>query len=150
VTRSKRRAIQWARRAADLGQAESCLQLAGSMYAGLPYAREVGHVSEAVGVATSAGAMPGHDIPQDILTDVVHWLQKGCADGQRTVSDGLEQHRREALVGAPYCRNDGCEVVGLLKDFKVCPQCKYARYCGAVCQKEDWVAGGHKASCGIC
>ena len=91
--------------------------------------------------------MDGHDVPPDVLADVVHWLQRGCADGQRTVHDGLEQYRREALVGAPYCRNDGCEVVGLLKDFKVCPQCKYARYCGAACQRQDWVTGGHKASC---
>jgi hypothetical protein len=32
--------------------------------------------------------------------------------------------------------------VGHLKDFKVCPQCKTARYCGAACQKEDWTAVG--------
>jgi hypothetical protein len=32
-----------------------------------------------------------------------------------------------ALKGAPYCVNEGCTVVGHLKDFKVCPQCKTAR-----------------------
>ena len=53
-----------------------------------------------------------------------------------------------ALVGAKYCQNDGCTVVGHLKDFKVCPQCKIARYCGAACQKQDWTTGGHKAACG--
>ena len=39
-------------------------------------------------------------------------------------------------------------VVGLLKEFKVCPQCKTARYCGESCQKQDWNAGGHKTTCG--
>ena len=38
----------------------------------LPYAREVGHVEEAAGVATSAGVMEGHDVPPDVLTGVVH------------------------------------------------------------------------------
>ena len=42
----------------------------------------------------------------------------------------------------------GCEVVGHLKDFKVCPQCKTARYCGDACQKQDWTTGGHKKTCG--
>ena len=60
----------------------------------------------------------------------------------------LDQFRREALVGANYCVNDGCQVKGLLKDFKVCPQCKEARYCGDACQKQDWTTGGHKATCG--
>jgi hypothetical protein len=61
----------------------------------------------------------------------------------------LEHFRRELLEGGRYCHNDGCEVVGHPKDFKVCPQCKAARYCGAACQKADWNAGGHKATCGI-
>jgi len=39
-------------------------------------------------------------------------------------------------------------VVGLLKEFKVCPQCKTARYCCDACQKQDWTTGGHKATCG--
>jgi len=47
-----------------------------------------------------------------------------------------------------YCVNDGCKVVGLLKNFKVCPQCRSARYCSSACQTEDWTAGGHKAACG--
>jgi hypothetical protein len=41
-----------------------------------------------------------------------------------------------------------CEVVGHLKEFKVCPRCKTARYCGDACQKQDWNAGGHKDKCG--
>ena len=63
-------------------------------------------------------------------------------------ADKLEVYRRMALKGAAYCRNEGCQVVGPLKDFKVCPQCKTARYCGDACQKQDWTAGGHKATCG--
>jgi hypothetical protein len=114
------------------------------MYSNLPYAREVGHVGEAAGVAAPAGVMEGHDVPPDALTSVVHWLRKG---GHNLV-DMVDEFRREVLVGSKYCRNEGCEVVGLLKDFKVCPQCKLARYCGDACQKQDWNAGGHKTTCG--
>jgi hypothetical protein len=38
--------------------------------------------------------------------------------------------------------------LGHLKDFKVCPQCKGARYCGDACQKQDWTVGRHKETCG--
>jgi hypothetical protein len=117
------------------------------MYLDLPYGREVGHVGEAAGVATSAGVMEGHDVPPDVLTDVLYWLRKG---GYNSI-DGiykLDEFRRMAVEGDKYCMNEGCEVVGVLKDFKVCPQCKTARYCSDVCQKEDWTTGGHKATCG--
>ena len=135
----------WRRKAAELGQAEACWNLASRMYADLPYAREIGHVGEVVaGVATSDGVMQGHDVPSDVLTGVVHWLQKG---GHNLVVR-LDVMRREALKGGNYCCNDGCEVVGHWKEFKVCPQCKTARYCGDACQKQDWTSGGHKATCG--
>jgi hypothetical protein len=29
-----------------------------------------------------------------------------------------------------YCHNDSCTVMGPLKNFKQCPLCKFARYCG--------------------
>ena len=109
-----------------------------------PYAREIGHVGEAAGVAAPAGVMEGHDVPRDILTSVVHWLRKGG----HTPVDMLDKFRRNALEGAKYCRNEGCEVVGLLKEFKVCPQCRIARYCSAACQTHDWTTGGHKEICG--
>jgi len=143
VTRSKRRALQWRRKAADTGDAGTCLVLASRMYGDEPYAREVGHVEEAAGVATPAGVTEGHDVPPDVLTGVVHWLRKG---GHPV--DTLEALRTMALEGSKYCRNEGCEVVGHLKEFKVCPQCKIARYCGDACQKQDWNAGGHKETCG--
>jgi TPR repeat protein len=136
--------MQWLRKAADLGDTEACLLLARDMYGERPYAREVGHVVEAAGVATSAGVMEGHDVPPDVLTGVVHWMRKG---GHNPV-DMLDVLRRMTLEGAKYCFNEECEVVGHLKDFKVCPQCKTARYCGDACQKQDWNAGGHKATCG--
>ena len=96
------------------------------------------------GVATSVGFMEGHDVPQDVLTSMVHWLRKGGKDP----AVELVAYRKVALEGYKYCHNDGCEVVGQLKDFNVCPQCKHARYCGGACQKQDWTAGGHKATCG--
>ena len=138
--------MQWLRKAAENGHAHACSRLAAHMYADRPYAREVGHVGEAAGVATSAGVMEGHDVSPDVLTDVLHWLRKG---GHNTV-DKLDKFRRAELEGAMFCVNAGCEVVGQLKDFKVCPQCKTARYCGDACQKQDWTAGGHKDYCGIC
>ena len=140
--------MQWCRRAAEIGRAASCLRLAGNMYSDLPYAREVGHVREAAGPATSAGVMEGHDVPPEVLTSVMHWLRKGWITGQHDLSEELDGFRREALEGGMYCDIETCEVMGHLKDFKVCPQCKSARYCGAACQKEDWTTGGHKGKCG--
>ena len=144
VTRSKRRAQEWRRKAAEGGHADACLTLADRMYGDEPYAREVGHVGEAAGAASPAGVTEGHDVPPDVLTGVLHWLRKG---GYNPVHY-IETLRRRSLEGAKYCFNDGCEVVGHLKDFKVCPQCKTARYCGEACQKQDWTTGGHKEKCG--
>jgi len=78
VTRSKRRAMQWRRRAAENGHADSCFILAGRMYRDHPYAREVGRVGEATGVAMSAGVMEGHDVPPDVLTGVVQAAEGGA------------------------------------------------------------------------
>ena len=140
-------AMRWTRKSAENGDIHSCSRLAAHMYADRPYAREIGHVGEAAGVAVSAGVIEGHDVPPDVLAGVSHWLQKG---GRNRVAQlkQLAVFRREALEGGAYCRNDGCEVVGHLKIFKVCPQCKDARYCGDACQKEDWTTGGHKLTCG--
>jgi len=144
VTRSKHRAMQWYGKAAENGEAESCLMLAQYMYSDHPYARKVGHVVEVGGVGTLAGIMEGHCVPPDVLTSVVHWLRKGGHD----LVPRLDWLRRLALEGRKYCYNEGCEVVGQLKDFKVCPQCKTARYCCDACQKVDWTTGGHKTTCG--
>jgi len=146
VTRSKRRAQEWMRKAAENGDADACLLLAVWMYRDLPYAREVGQVVEAAGVATSAGVMEGHDVPQAVLTGVLHWLRKG---GHNPI-DKIDVLRRKALQGAKYCQNETCEVEGQLHEFKVCPQCKTARYCCDACQKQDWTTGGHKEKCGTC
>ena len=148
VTRSKRQAMRCKRKAAENGHTKSCLQLASAMYIDEPYAREVGLVGVAAGVATSAGVMEGHDVPPEVVTGVLHWLRKGCVTDQRNPLGALEMLRRIAMEGAKYCCNDGCEVVGQLKDIKVCPQCKTTRYCGDACQKEDWTTGGHKLACG--
>ena len=131
------------RKAAENGHARSCLKVASRMYADEPYAREVGHFGETAGVATSAGVMEGHDVPPDVLTGVLHWLRKG---GHNLVAE-LDILRSVALEGTMYCCNDGCKVVGHLKEFNVCPQCKTARYYGDGCQKQDWNAGGHKDKC---
>jgi len=136
--------MQWSRKAAENGDAASCLLVASYIYLDNPYAREVGHVVEAAGVATLDGVMEGHDVPPDVLTSVVLWLRKGGHD----LVNELDMSRRAALEGDKHCVNEGCDVVGQLKDFKVCPQCKTARYCGDACQKQDWTMGGHKVTCG--
>jgi hypothetical protein len=136
--------MQWLRKAAEKEHTQACLQLASDIYGNLPYARDVGHTGQAAGVAPSVGIMGGHDVPPDVLTGVVHWLRKGGHDP----AYGLNGFRRMAFEGCKYCYNAGCEVMGHLKDFKVCPQCKTARYCSAACQKQDWNAGGHKETCG--
>jgi len=136
--------MQWMRKAAETGYADACVRLAVRMYTDSPYARAVGHVEEAAGVATSAEVTVGHDVPPAVLTGVVHWLRKGEDD----IISRLDSFRTLASEGIPYCDNDGCEVRGQLNDFKVCPQCKSARYCGAACQEQDWTTGGHKETCG--
>jgi len=135
--------MRWLRKAAENGFPEACVKLAARMYADTPYAREVGHVEEAA-EPESAGVTEGHDVPPDVLIGMLHWLRKG---GHDPVLE-LEVCRRKALEGGKYCHNDGCEIAGQLKDFKVCPQCKHTRYCGDACQKQDWTTGGHKEKCG--
>jgi len=149
VTRSKRLAMQCFRKAAENGNIQACFLIAKGMYGDEPYAREVGHVEQAAGVAMSAGVIAleeGHDdVSLEVITDVMHWLIKGELN---PIDRSLDIFRRKALEGGKYCRNDACEVVGHLKSFRVCPQCKNARYCGDACQKKDWTAGGHKETCG--
>jgi len=55
VTRSKRRAMQWTRKAAENGHAGACMLLAARMYMNLPYARHDRQIEEETGVTTSAG-----------------------------------------------------------------------------------------------
>jgi len=118
--------MRWLRKAAENSLVEACVQLGSFMYKAKPYAREVGQVREPARVATPAGFMEGHDVPPDVMTGVVHWYRKG---GSLDPSDLLDELRRRMLEGDKYCHNEGCEVVGHLKEFKVCPQCKSARYC---------------------
>jgi len=115
-------------KAAEIGKAHACLQLAQRMYLDAPYTREVGHVEEAVGVAMSAGDMEGHDVPPAVMTGVVHWLRKGGYFDLVGLDRQLGEFRKVALEGAKHCFNEGCEVVGYQREFKVCPQCKTARY----------------------
>jgi len=136
--------MQWLRKAAENGHTEACLELAELIYEDGPCAREVGHVVEAAGVAMSAEVTEGHDVPTDVLTIVAHWMRKGGHDP----IEQFDVFRRTALEGAKYCYNAGCDVVGHLKDFMVCPHCKAARYCGAACQEHHWTTGGHKEKCG--
>jgi TPR repeat protein len=108
VARSKRRAMQWRRKAADMGVVVSCLKLARDMYEDWPHAREVGLVEvEATGVALTAADMEVHDAPPEVLTSVVHWLRKGCVTGQRGPLVVLEEFRRAAVEGVRIATTTG-------------------------------------------
>ena len=72
------------RKAAESGHAEACWRLAGRMYGDLPYAREVGHVGEAAGVAAQAETMEGHDVPPDVLTSAVQVAVGGARSSRKT------------------------------------------------------------------
>jgi len=111
--------MRWMRKAAENGHASACVTFVGRMYSDQPYARQVGRVEQAVGVTTSVGVTEGHDVPPDILTSLVYWLRNGGHDPVHK----LGVFRIRALEGHNYCFNEGCEVVGHLKEFKVCPQC---------------------------
>jgi hypothetical protein len=124
--------MQWLRKAADNGHGTSCLKLAKAMYLGQPHAREIGHVVEAAGDTTYPGVIEGFDVPPDVLNSVLRWVHRGPPvhgiDPVVQVRAVLGEFRRIAVEGDKYCYHEGCEVVGLLKDFKRCPQCKAARY----------------------
>ena len=100
VTRSKRRSMQWLRTAAETGRTDPCVYLARAMYLDLPYAREVGHVMEAAGVAASAGVMEGHDVPPHVLTSVVHWLQRWGGDSAAAPTSYVHWVRMGARIAA--------------------------------------------------
>jgi len=106
VTRSKRRAMQWRRKAAENGHAGACLTLAGRMYADLPYAREVGHVGEAAGVAASVGVVEGHDVPPDVLTSVV----LGCGRGDISQSTRLTSYADKRWRGVSIATTTGAKL----------------------------------------
>jgi hypothetical protein len=114
VTRSKRRAQEYIRKAAENGQDGACIKLASNMYVDHAYAREVGHVGEAAreaaGLASSAGDMEGHDMPQAVLTSIIHWMQKEEGFGPAHLTPCLDQLRKQGLEGGMHCRNEGCEV----------------------------------------
>ena len=97
------------RKAAENGHTDACRQLAFHMYQDRAYAREVGHVEEAAGVAVSVGVAEGHDVPLDVLNDVVHWVWE---TGERNFASWFSENRRIAQDGAAYCRVDGCQVLG--------------------------------------
>ena len=155
VIRSKKKVMIWTRAAAETGQIESCELIARFIYLDRPYAREIGLVEEAARVTVPAEIMEDLiDIPKDVLKNVLYWSRKGGHDAVTVINS----YRTIALEGEKYCFNEGCEVKGHLKDFKVCPQCKTTRYCSDVCQEHDWlpvlatatVEGrpGHKGTCG--
>jgi len=109
-------------------------------------ARELGHKEDAAAAAAAAGFVTpsGHDVPPGVFAVIAYWLSKGGYDSKEQILG----FRSRAVEGAMYCYNEGCEVIGQMKDFKICPRCRVNRYCGAACQKWDWTTGGHKLTCG--
>lgn len=151
VNRSKEMSMRWRRKAAEIGNNACCFQLATRMYRDSPYARTVGLVEDTTCISIPSEFRKKYsiptDFPQDILTSVVYWLRKGGSCEERHEGD-FQFFRTIVTEGLAYCDNEGCEVVRLLQTFKVCPQCKTARFCCKECFEEHWTTGGHKTSCG--
>lgn len=99
VKRSKRRSQLWARRAADLGTALVCLDLARDMHTDRPYARKVGFVVGAEEVGHEVFTQ-GHDVPPAVLASMVHWIRKAALVDPRRV---LCVYRDFAIKGPVVC-----------------------------------------------
>jgi TPR repeat protein len=125
VARSKRLEMVALRKAAENGDTDAAVEFVHAIHTEQPYARE-----------TAAWSADEHCWPQ-WCTAI---LDKEALDASLAWVD--------ANGGDTYCCNIGCKVVRPRKHFKVCPQCKFYRYCGPTCQAADWVAGGHKHRCG--
>jgi len=133
VTRSKRRALQWLRKSAENGHTDACFSLPARMRRpalrprgwACRGCRQGGRVGWDLG---GARRFPGCPDQRSTLV--------GFGRGGIIQSTYFDVFRRTALEGNAYCFNDGCEFVGRLQKFKVCPQCKSARYCGSACQKQ--------------
>jgi hypothetical protein len=154
VTRSKQQSLQNLRRAADLGNLESCHTFATQMYLDMPYARKIGHilpssVSQSLYdttsiLATSLINSQRYEVPKDVLISVMVWMHRAKL---KPIIAHLHMLRDTACDGGRYCNNPTCIKLGKLQDFKACPLCKTARYCGSECQTIDWNEGRHKFIC---
>ena len=83
VKRSKEASMRWTREAAKNGHIDSCVYIAQFMYGDQPHAREVGRVGEATSaeVATLAGLLESHEVPPDVLADVVFGCRRDAQTG---------------------------------------------------------------------
>jgi hypothetical protein len=172
VIRSKQFALQAPRKAAENGKASACVTLAHAMFINQPYARRVGLIDDVVAsMVDTFGKANIRDkelltdmvqskvshtlgdldhVPDDgrVLASVMEWLRRSQINGGGCSSEAfLDMCAKAKNGGDTYCCNAGCEVVARRKEFKVCPQCKFYRYCGPACQTADWQAGGHSRTC---
>ena len=143
VERSRRKASAWLRRAAENGNSMACYTMGTHVYANVNRARIVGYVEQESWYLADDQrlrvAMHGHDVPRQVLWNVVYWFQKGGWDP----ADGLHACLKTAVEGVALCSNNGCTLQGGMKSFKVCGRCMVQQYCGPVCQAADWLR--HKA-----
>jgi len=59
---------------------------------------------------TSAGVMEGHDVPPDVMTDVLYWLQKGSATLQLDPLDALAPCAEERWRGVSNATTTGARL----------------------------------------
>jgi len=161
VPRDRCRMFMWIRREAQLGGSRACFRLARSMYRNDKWARKEGRVEHVTSFpnvthtlnSVSRDRHTHHDVPLQVLAEVVYWLQKGdvmevrCHVAEENVSS-LHKFRMEALIGETFCFNEACSFQGHMVDFKFCSKCMRAQYCSSACQRADWTTGGHKHTCG--
>ena len=88
--------------------------------------------------------------PHDVASIICPALGRGVTRSKRRAMQWLRKAAElgHAKANSQLAAKMSAKVEGHLKDFKVCPQCKTARYCGDACQKQDWTAGGHRETCG--
>jgi TPR repeat protein len=160
ITRDRFKSLEFSRKAADAGVYKACCHLAFGMYLGSKYFRTIGLIDlpspggsswvfiklfEVASALAELYIKDGHDIPKDVMTSILLWLHRGEVKND-SVSQTLNAFKEASTVGSEFCYNDNCTVKGLLKQFKVCPNCRTAHYCSRACQKDDWVE--HKKVCG--
>jgi len=86
------------------------------------------------------------------------WAYRICKDAQDLLPDDLQGPARSLANTAQrsfqpienlvqFLSKDACAACGQTNEkFKVCKNCRLARYCNAECQKADW-GNGHKERC---
>lgn len=89
-------------------------------------------------------ALQGMHMPAlpDCVSDPALWA--GIVEGYGRRYDGARLTRG---CGCLVCSNMAGPLDSQL-ETRLCDGCRRSRYCSTECQRQDWVAGGHRGVCG--